>query len=197
MSLLTYLKESLISENDSCPLSLPYGGISGGGGFGHNTEYEVGANLIAEAVHCILGSLYKMKGTDYSSKNIEEEHIREELKIVKNALKEYSNPLYISDWWRVGEDSYETISNIKKVSPKLIMVSQQAKTKLNVPSPYKEVAINSYDVLIALAEAMDKSVRHPRELDSTYPISNAFMDKTLIDSVKKLENSINVMYSGE
>ena len=46
--------------SDFDPLDQPYGGIPDGGGYESNTEYEIGAQRIAEAAHCILGSLGKI-----------------------------------------------------------------------------------------------------------------------------------------
>ena len=55
-----YLKEE---EGIGCPIrGAIYGGIPSGGDFLATTEYEVAASNIAEAAHCILGSLGKRIG---------------------------------------------------------------------------------------------------------------------------------------
>jgi len=63
-----------------------FGGIPSGGGYGSNTEYEIGAQRLAEAVHCVLGAV--MNEDDY--------HIKDECGLTNKILKEYSKPIYIS-----------------------------------------------------------------------------------------------------
>ena len=49
-----------ILEASTCPLNTQvYGGLPAGGNYRSSTEYEIGAQRIAEAIHCILGSLHK------------------------------------------------------------------------------------------------------------------------------------------
>ena len=53
-------KRGYLSEG-SCPIrGGHYGGIPGGGGYRPYKEYDVGAQRMAEAAHCILGSIAKI-----------------------------------------------------------------------------------------------------------------------------------------
>ena len=96
-----YLKEE---EGIGCPIrGAIYGGIPSGGDFLATTEYEVAASNIAEAAHCILGSLGKRIGALAGDMDKSEwegmvygetEHLTEEIGIIVKALEEYQRDVY-------------------------------------------------------------------------------------------------------
>ena len=187
-------------QDRTCPLDSIYGEMSTGGGYGSNTEYEIGAQSVAEAAHCILGSLVKIKRkvalaglNAMDAARIERGHINEEFGIIRHAIQEYAKSLYIERIFKQGSElANECIKSIKENSPKLKSKAEEAKLRINVPSPLKEVAEFSYDVIINLADAMLNSVKDVP--DGGKPSKNAFKDRNLIRSVNDLSNAISVLY---
>lgn len=162
-----------------------YGGIPDGGGYRSYTEYEIGAQQIAEAAHCILGSLGKFK---FHDKSYEKGHIFEELAIIKKSIAEYSNPIYIK---QLSNDKYSkaSIESIVNNSSKLAALAEKKKNQINTSNhQIKAIAIPCYDLVIALANEMSKSVMYwPR-------VENAFSSIELQGAVKALENIITAIY---
>lgn len=90
----------------SCPIRTQlYGGLPSGGNFNASKELEIGAQRIAEAIHCLLGSLgrntkrYDDKSPDLGAawdqmQHVEGAHLKEELGIIEYVLKEYVRPVY-------------------------------------------------------------------------------------------------------
>ena len=158
-----------------------YGGIKGSGGYKSYTEYETGASILAEAAHCILGSLNRA-GDNKERQKVEMDHIREELDIIKNVLKEYSKPLYIEDNFKNSKYAKDSLKSLYEGSLNLLKDASSGKQKVGNDLG-DNLAKSAYDVLINLANAMIKSVK-----DKTWrPIINAFEDKDLKLSVRELE----------
>jgi hypothetical protein len=174
----------------SCSLRLPYGGMSVGGGYGVYTYYEMGAQHIAEAAHCILGSIYDAV---ISETPLEMTHIREELGIIKERLSEYSkHDIYkrpFTEYW--DEWAEKSIKSIKKASPKLRAKALAHKGKIKSEDYHPSLvnlAMSAYDVLASLATAMEDSVDG---VDENNPeIGNAFADSKLTNAVRKLQSAV-------
>ena len=202
----------------SDPLELNYGGMPTGGGYSSATEYEIGAQRIAEETHCILGSLFKIviarKGLE--SFDIEIGHIMEELGLILKDIEEYGRDVYIEDGFldkitgppRFSEEFfdseedyqyymegyeqrkayvYESVESIKKKSPILKEKAIQAKQNLPLRTELVyEIAAICYDVLIALADAMERSIQNfPQSME------NAFLDPQLRLAISQLEEFVN------
>jgi len=182
-------KEYLIKES-SCPLATDrYGGIGTGGGFGSNTEYEIGAQIIAEATHCILGSLGKLIQKDNTitdiKNSIEEGHIKEELKIIQESVQEYSKDVYSGRTFDESKYKDMSIKSIKKAATNLVSLAKKKRKQVDTSTSknlYK-TAMDSYDVLIALGNAMNDSVKKD-------PITNGFKNSKLNNAIKTLSRGI-------
>ncbi len=181
-------------KESSCPFQTDmYGGIPTGGGYGSYTEYEIGAQRISEACHCILGSLGKIiRSDDYEqSKDREKGHIKEEFNIIEGDQKEYSMDLYLQDTY-FGNKKYaqDSITSIIKASKDLLKIIPKRKKNIkHYTIEISLVAESCYDVLTAIANAMLESMYY-------YPDSkiNAFGDVNLRAEIRKLKNNIRKMY---
>lgn len=186
-------------DTSRCPLRTEmYGGLPGGGGYGSSTEYEIGAQRIAEAAHCLLGSLGNLVNARLSTRPswehglfYENEHIAEEMDIISSSITEYSRPLYSNrllpsaihtEYARHPEMAtmrlgyaQRSVTSIQAASPKLIAIAEQNLAALDpgsMPEPIWMVADRAYKFVVALAKAMERSVRrYPASID------NAFQDK--------------------
>lgn len=113
-------------------LENPYGGFPSGGGFNAYMEYEIGAQRIAEAAHCIIGSCSRL----HTSGSLigETEHMQEEIDIIKNCLDEYKKPIYISQYiqpWRLWSDNnfpQLSIESMSSNAQKLLSLSEEKKS---------------------------------------------------------------------
>jgi len=164
-----------------------YGEMSTGGGLGSNTEYELAGQNMAEAAHCILGSLVKL--TPQTPFWVEKEHIKEEMGIIERAMKEYSNDLYVGRVFK-GDWAEKSIISIKKQAPKLEKAAMSARRRIdkNLPKEIQEVAKYAYDFLILLARKLLDSVTDIEEGNMT----NAYQNLALKSSVKNLRKRVNV-----
>lgn len=172
-------------DPDENPLDIPYGGIRAGGGYQANTEYEVGMQRMAEAVHCILGSLHA--ASKYNTP--EDEHISEEIGIVIKVMDEYYKPMYIGrlftgEYAEMSKDSI--LSNSMRLEAQVECLKKGLlKHKSEIDTKVFEVARKCYDVLIELSKQASYSV-----VDDT--ISNAFASNKLSLEVavlcQKIEN---------
>lgn len=185
----------------ACPLrTMPYGGLPEVGGYEANTEYEIGARTIAESAHCILGSLGRSyrKIEDEWNPDAEWDHIREEMGIIKKALGEYARPVYLGrmndpEERRRNEFIEESISDILTVSPGLLgraeAMRSALKAQADVPAWAMEIGLHSYDVVTALARAMQASVAGwPGEIPQAM---SAFRNPGLSTAVAGLGTAIN------
>jgi len=178
--------------DESCPLrTKAYGGLPTSGGFSSNTEYEIGAQRIAEAVHCILGSLGKMF---YSDLWTERGHIEEEMGIIEHCVKEYSRDLYVDQLnnpYSAAHQPYvdDTVASIKKKAPKLKLIAQQMKKlvdRSDVTPEVLEVADQCYDFIVVLCDKLLDSV-------SGDIFTNAFKNSTVISAMRKLSRAVNTL----
>jgi hypothetical protein len=180
----------------SCPLKTPYGGMPSGGGYVAYTEYEIGAQMIAEAAHCILGSIFKGVTDDNIKERMpfEETHLREELSIILNKMREYSKPYYRSRFERWDEYTADSVKSILRNGPKLKAKALQKKSMVqrdDYPQSVSNAAMAAYDVIAALAVAMGKSVKNTSADNPV--VGDAYSDPKLVGAVKKLQKAIQIM----
>jgi hypothetical protein len=165
-------------DEGMCPIrDMLYGGMPGAGGYESNTMVEVGAQQIAEAAHCILGSLGKLehpsrKDWDWRwSIPYEKDHLGEEIDIIRKWVFEHErygwHPTDVERLHRPEASGYEeyvdrSIESVQANSSRLAERAREMKrlTTENcrgLPQPIGRVASYAYDVIIALAEAMERS----------------------------------------
>lgn len=145
---------------------MTYGGLPSGGNFRPTSEYVVGMSKIAEACHCILGSLQRSqeridKGSEpRSAMESEFVHIDEEIGIIEKVINTYSNDRYI-DLLNKGTDGdvqefVDTARDLKSKAEdqreKLFRETYQDGT----PKPMVEMAEEAYGFLIGFC---DKIIR--------------------------------------
>jgi len=191
----------------SCPvLDKMYGGMPEVGGFHCTTEFEIGAQRIAEAAHCILGSLGKTGRPgqlDWQRmRTYEAQHVREELGIIERGLKEYGRPLYSDrlndDFYKRNNKEYivkDCIASIRKASPSLKAIAEKNLKELQAhpidDQVVHDTAVAAYEVLITLAEAMFESVR-------AWPqgkITNPYKKSSLKAVVRSLKAKVDKLFS--
>jgi len=205
---------------EECPVRTKlYGGIPGGGGYGSHRELEVGAQAMAEAVHCILGSLGKIARTERGNETgpqvmahylrYEQGHLREELNIVKRALGEFSKKLYVDrindpteggfvrDREGAERSTRAMIRSIRETSPALrdrarTMAKQLVKHREGLPRNVVNAALSSYAVLLRLAIAMEDATKPWPD-----PISNPFKDSKLRRAITELDKHVGLLLRGE
>jgi hypothetical protein len=176
-------KDWLIQE--ACPIATQvYGGLPDGGGYGSNTEYEIGAQSFAEAAHCILGSLGKALGDN--GLRYELGHISEEMGIIRRVIREYSKDLYITRVWENHPYKEKSVESIRSSSKKLRETARQKRSQIETEKePIKSIAIATYDAVILLTLAMEESIKY-------YPdMTNAFQNESLRSSVEKLGQMVD------
>ena len=199
----------------SCPLTSHYGGLPASGGFGSWMEYEIGAARIAEATHCILGSISKLYAGSGSDplKNImyERAHFKEELGIITSDASEYSRDLYIkqiASYLREGEPLeeyvFKMIESVQKKAPALKRTAMKMKGSVR----YKEeipgeilLTINAcYDLVIKLADAMinsltalERLIKEGRtsETELVASMPNAYQHLQQSGTIRRLEGAVN------
>jgi hypothetical protein len=184
-----------LTEAHACPLAGSlFGEMPGGGGYEANTEYEIGAQRMAEAAHCILGSLSKYTTRDDKPLWVEKGHIKEEMNIIEEAMVEYSRYLYID---RLKEKIKEgnkygelSVKSIIKASPKLKKKARSARTRLSkdLPKTVYDVAFATYNFIISLAEQMYDSVAYE-------PLTSAYRKPELIRSMNILRKAVKHLLS--
>lgn len=198
-------------SNPRCPLASElYGGLPNSGGFGSSTEYEIGAQRIAEAAHCILGSLGSVVTPSSvrpelswrHSLHYEVEHLLEETEIIAWSLKEYSRPLYneriVPSYIEAHTEesqllaklrySIKTVESIRSAAPALAVLAESKLSALDeesIPEPVYKVATRAYRVVIELSRAMLESV-----MDYPESVSNAYRDHELGLQVALLQISV-------
>jgi len=214
-----YLKEE---EGIGCPIrGGNYGGIPAGGDFLATTEYEVAAQNIAEAAHCILGSLGKRIGALAGDMDKSEwqgmvygetEHLTEEIGIIVKALKEYQRDVYtrqINDIEqykpqfqdRMRKTNDKMVADIREKAPKLIENAQEKLARLDkveaaepdFPPQVMAVGRLSYQLLISLSESLLKSVENWEETKQIPPELNAYKNKELQTLGNRLNGAIKIM----
>lgn len=178
--------DCVLGEN---PLNHAYGGIRPGGGYKSNTEYEIGFQLIAEATHCILGSLVKIQNSRLGMQwaDVETEHITEEMSLILRYQEEYSQSMYNSPRLFSGEYAEKSKDSILYNSMRL---HEQAKCYLDGLKAHKSeiypeiypIAVKCYELLIALSKSGALWIEG-NEL-------NALGMKSVVDSVEALRKEV-------
>jgi len=181
--------------NEACPLETSmFGEIPDGGGYEANTEYEIGAQRMAEAAHCILGSISRYTTRDDKPLWVEMGHIREEMGIIEESMVEYGRYLYIDrlkqklrEGNKYGEKS---VDSIMKNSPRLKKAAKSARNRLskNLPKIIYDVAFATYNFIISLAEHMYDSVAYE-------PKTSAYRQPYLIRSMNILKKTVKKLDS--
>jgi hypothetical protein len=199
-----------------CPIDQLYGGLPSTGNYEPHTEYEIGAARMAEAAHCILGSLHR--GADRAASkttpttmadamSVERAHIVEELQLIEKIRGEYSKQLYsdrllpeniIAESWIRDEyrqnalaSAQASVDHIKENSPKLQKLALTKKNDLEhcpeeLPSYVMMLAYAAYEVVEELAYRMVKSVEY-------YPhhVRNAFRSRGLARKIAVLRMNVD------
>lgn len=181
-----------------------YGGLPEGGDYESFTAMELAAQSIAEAAHCILGSLGKITGRIRDWRDLlvyEKAHLREESGIIHSRVFKYRELGW--DWdapRRMNDLGGEyapyvarTVESVRRVSPQLRARAGEMRAALevqeDVPHPIFDTAIACYDVVIALTSAMEHVVIDWPEKKITNPFVNAHLvvtTGTLVDLVANL-----------
>ena len=214
-----YLKEE---EGIVCPIrGGNYGGIPSGGDFLATTEYEVAASNIAEAAHCILGSLAKRIGslagnmdkTEWQGMVYgEKEHLTEEIGIIMKALEEYQRDVYtrqINDIEqykpeyqdRIRKTNDKMVADIREKAPRLIENAQEKLARLDkveaaepdFPPQVMKVGRYTYQLLIILSESLLKSVENWEATKQIPPELNAYKNSKLQSAGLRLNAAIKTM----
>ena len=188
-------------KKDGCnidinPLNRAYGGIKTGGGYSCHTEYEIGAQRIAEALHCILGSIHavhRYKDEPWHQKAMEEAHIMEELGLIKKLQGEYSRRLYIDRGWYGNTE--ESLKSIRDASRRLdretdCRIRQLSSHKKNIDPGVFNISMRCYQLLNTIANKMEYSVRGQGER----PMWNALYDRRIERGINGLERSIESFF---
>jgi len=179
------------SEN---PLHEPYGGLPGGGGYTSATEYSISHQRYVEAAHCILGSLGKQEGTDIV--NAEAGHVREEMNIMEDTIKEYSRDWYnkdlVSHQYEPEYKKYfdETIKNIQENSPKIAALAEEQRSKCDtIQDPaIRQAAVDTYSAVAMLGW---KAQGLTKENAGTF---NVWRNTDVQDATKQVRLSVEKLY---
>ena len=190
MKLKEYLKEA-----HKCPLETSiFGEIPDGGGYSSATEYEIGGQRMAEAAHCILGSLGRFITRDDKPLWVEMGHIKEEMGLIEKFMDEYARYLYIDRLKEKIADGNKygmmSVDSIKKNSPRLKRAAKSARDRVgkDLPKIVREVAIATYNFIISLAEHMYDSVAYE-------PFKSAYRQPQLIRSMNILKKAVGKLSS--
>lgn len=196
------IMEAVETTNEGrCPVTNePYGGLPANGGFSPITEFIIGASNIAEAVHCILGSL--SKGINQANNRgdvdilsglgVEVGHLREEMGIITDAMDEYSRTIY-RDPDHTMHSPEETAEEIREQAPKLRQRAQQKKQSVDTGyDQIDSIAYQCYDVIIALTNALEESIN---EGSGQFPFGDPYSDPVLRGHVEELERMIQNLTS--
>lgn len=191
-----------VVEAQQCALDQLYGGMPEAGNYKAYTEYEIGAQRIAEAAHCILGSAGKVhsamqreKDHPYSPWSIEEGHFREEIGIIRKTLKEYSKPVYTDRAWFRTDYRFDSLKSMRENSPKLEARAVKYRRLLERdkeiydPALY-DIAWWAYTVIEELAQAVALSVKG----DKDAPSPNAYANSRLALGASILNRKIDEAY---
>ncbi len=155
-----------------------YAGVPSGGGFIAQTEYEIGAQRIAEAVHCVLGAV--LSDDKY--------HMADECDLVHHLLSEYSKPDYPKNFREKaeregeGRDGVDTKGFMQRARS-LVQLAKSLRSKVDDTWNHPEIARASYDTLVALGKAVEESLL----FDAPGVWGSAYQDPALQDAAGRLE----------
>ena len=190
------------------PLNQLYGGMPSSGGYRSIKEYEVGVARVAEAAHCVLGSLVRMQpGLSMHGELV---HIDEEIDIIEFVFQEYSKALYIRQLHdveqylpkyqeRAKRDIEDMFIDLKINSPKLSKLAQEKLKLLNQNkqqfSMFKfDLAEAAYKFLALLAEKLLENVQEWEQTHQLSAKNSIFLDKELKSLIAKMRT---VYFLGE
>ena len=167
-------------------LDQPYGGFPSGGGFGCNMEYEIGAQRIAEAAHCIIGSCARIDWNSIEPSG-DISHMEEEIGIIQNVIDEYSRDVYLEQFKRESKSEWtvKCIDSIRKTVPKLREMVRQKTQEFKHDDPMIfNIVSSSMKVMDILSQAILESIKD-------YPnMTNAFRTPQLKQEANNLERYI-------
>lgn len=148
---------------------------------------------MAEAAHCILGSLMRQLRIDPSSIRTEGgelAHLDEEIGIIQDSLDEYGKRIYIDQLEHRVDDTKGMVEDIRKVAPRLRRKAAEYRSKLgdDLPPDIYDIAYWTYTFLDYMGKALLDSVAGwPDE-----PVENAWNDPKLHGLADKIEKAIRV-----
>ncbi len=175
---------------DHCALGTIYGGLPEGGWFQAYTEYEIGLQRVAEAVHCILGSLGSAAYAKASPLRIEVGHINEEMGIILHVNQEYVRDVY-REHLEVSKYKDESLESMSSAATRLRERAAKMKGRLQVEDPlYQAAADACYDVVIRLCEATLKVLGIYQDSGKLfYPLNN----REYGEAVEVLDESLRAL----
>lgn len=197
----------------SCPVrTMLYGGLPGDGGFGRIREFGVGLANAFEAAHCVLGSLGRHlgKNRDNWSSMIRTEtgHLNEEVGIIRNAIREYSRPIYrqqmmmsdLDDYFpqhreMIKESTRRQVEDIREAGAKLASTARTLGRQFAVnlrdegaPAPWVNLSAATYLFVRSLADAAVESVANwPDE------VGDPFSDPKVIKYINLMEKHLRAL----
>lgn len=177
---------------EGCPLDVSYyGGIPSGGGYSNETFYEATANEIAEALHCVLGSVGSMVRLKDYNHGGHIRHIDEEINIIENILNEYKKYIDIDLFYDdVNEKEFKKgIDSIRDASTKLYNMAKQYREDFEVKEPKSlyEIANTTYKFVQDLAKEMYDSVKYSQH-DKNKAV-NALRRPEIINNLSDLKKA--------
>jgi hypothetical protein len=162
---LNWYKQAILEE--------AYGGFPSGGYFKSFKEYELGAQRIGEAAHCIIGSCSRIHQGGYEQGGIM--HMEEEIGIIRGALEEYQHPIYILQYIEDHQDNISdfylrSIKSLEENGNKLYALtkSKQAEFNSNDNDFIYNIVINTMKLLEVLSKNMIRSSIEIRSLLNDY-----------------------------
>jgi hypothetical protein len=176
-----------------------YGGIPSDGGYKKFTEYEVGVSIIAESLHCILGSLGKIlkyyvnQGEQIDSgKRTEKQHITEEFNIIQDAIEEYSHDIYLQ---MLSEDNVYSdksirsmLSNSKVLRLKIDSLKKsflKSTDNTTLPENFITTVLFTYRSLYKLADRLISCINNNKSI---------FTDTDFLISIESLGRQLKSFY---
>lgn len=165
-----------LGEAAACPTikacTMPiYGGLPEAGGFNCWTQLEVGAQRIAEATHCILGSIQKTAGHPW---RYEVGHIAEEIGIIVDSQRDYGQRLYVEIFDEHG-DGAKSVDSMKANAPKLRARAKKWLAQHEQWFPEDALATKCirlcYELVIALSDSLERFARTWKPGDMRNPIA--------------------------
>lgn len=123
---------------------------------------------VAEAIYCILGSLYgvvrNLDDDGIEKFKVEVAHIEEEIGIVENCLNEYSRDLYIERFNNYSD--MDDVERVRNQADKLKNIAEKNKRELiRNKDRYEEeelifkIAYTCYEAIMRLCEGILENVR--------------------------------------
>ncbi|KKN24938.1 hypothetical protein LCGC14_0889860 [marine sediment metagenome] len=155
---------------------------------------------MAEAAHCILGSLGKHgRGQEWiDTLEAEQAHVEEEAGIIRMVMQEYSRDLYtdrLHDGYYEAKDVQATVQSVQTAGPKLtkqaqLMLERWSAVADEVPPAIHELASLTYMLLIELGDAAEgAAVDYPAA-----EVQNPYRDPKLVSAVQYLLDATANIY---